>query len=86
MPRLSLNERHQAARFILAGVSQSEIAQRLGVAQSTITRFHGWTQQGALLIGLEVVVLEKQLPDKTARYALSYPDFRGNSSYHTWSS
>ena len=40
MPRLSLNESHQATRFILAGVSQSEIARRLGVAQSTIPRLH----------------------------------------------
>ena len=40
MPRLSVNERHQATRFIVAGVSQSEIARRLGVAQSTISRLH----------------------------------------------
>ena len=40
MPQLSLNERHQATRFILTGESQSEIARRLGVAQSTISRLH----------------------------------------------
>ena len=38
MPRLRQNERERAVTYLLQGVSQSEVARRLGVHQSTINR------------------------------------------------